>query len=208
MQYKLATTHILDILGRKYSEIVKRKWGENPQMLLGDLIDGMLRYTSAEEFSSALGVSIVALDKTLKKSFPDKGSSKKKWKTWLLILVELKECAGCKTIKSIDEFYNRTEIGKAYTCKNCNNIRSSNWAKNNPEKNRAKRAKYRAAKIQRTVAWADYEAIKEIYKNCPEGYHVDHIVPLQGKNVSGLHVENNLQYLTVEENLKKSNNKS
>tara|TARA_R110002153_G_scaffold238949_1_gene393371 strand:- start:6 stop:539 length:534 start_codon:yes stop_codon:yes gene_type:complete len=66
-------------------------------------------------------------------------------------------------------------------------------------------AKRRAAKLQRTPAWADLEAIKQFYLNCPKGYHVDHDVPLQGVNVSGLHVLNNLVYLTAEDNLKKSN---
>lgn len=67
------------------------------------------------------------------------------------------------------------------------------------------RVKYKCAKLKRTPLWANLDNIKEIYKNCPDGFHVDHIVPLQGKNVSGLHVENNLQYLPAIDNLKKSN---
>jgi 5-methylcytosine-specific restriction endonuclease McrA len=49
------------------------------------------------------------------------------------------------------------------------------------------------------------DKIREIYLNCPKGHHVDHIIPLQGKLVSGLHVENNLQYLTSTENHIKNN---
>lgn len=66
-------------------------------------------------------------------------------------------------------------------------------------------AKRRAVKLSRTPSWSNLEKIKQIYKDCPNGYHVDHIIPLQGKLVSGLHVENNLQYLTAKENLSKSN---
>lgn len=44
---------------------------------------------------------------------------------------------------------------------------------------------------------------RNIYKNCPSGFEVDHVIPLQGKNVSGLHVPWNLQYLTVSENRRK-----
>ena len=70
---------------------------------------------------------------------------------------------------------------------------------------RAAVAAYRAKKIERTPVWANREAIKSIYERCPNGYHVDHVIPLRGKNVSGLHVADNLQILPAQENLKKSN---
>jgi 5-methylcytosine-specific restriction endonuclease McrA len=36
-------------------------------------------------------------------------------------------------------------------------------------------------------------------------WHVDHIIPLQGKNVSGLHVPENLQVIQGSLNIKKGN---
>lgn len=69
----------------------------------------------------------------------------------------------------------------------------------------ARTALRRTRLMQRTPAWTDLDAIKAFYKNCPPGYHVDHIIPLQGKNVSGLHVLENLQYLPAAENLSKGN---
>lgn len=63
----------------------------------------------------------------------------------------------------------------------------------------------RSRLIQRTPAWADFNEIAKVYEACPEGCHVDHIIPLVGKTVSGLHVHYNLQYLPATENLRKSN---
>jgi len=65
--------------------------------------------------------------------------------------------------------------------------------------------KRRAIKLRAIPKFADLNKIKEIYKNCPKGYEVDHIIPLQGKNVSGLHIETNLQYLPMLKNRVKSN---
>mgnify|MGYP004003635985 CR=1 FL=1 len=85
------------------------------------------------------------------------------------------------------------------------NKSNSKWAKNNPGIKNALIAKYRAAKLQRTPSWADDLVIRMIYEDCPKGYQVDHIVPLQGASVSGLHVAHNLQYLTPTENQTKGN---
>ena len=79
------------------------------------------------------------------------------------------------------------------------------WARENPGKANAFTAKYRAKKLQATPAWSDLASIQEFYELCPPNHHVDHVVPLQGELVSGLHVISNLQYLTATENLSKSN---
>lgn len=65
--------------------------------------------------------------------------------------------------------------------------------------------KAQAAKLQRTPPWSDLDAVQKIYADCPDGYHVDHQIPLQGQLVSGLHVPANLQYLTSKENCSKGN---
>lgn len=82
---------------------------------------------------------------------------------------------------------------------------SSKWRKNNKEANRFKRSLERARKLKATPKWANLKRIKEIYENCPKGHHVDHIIPLKGKEICGLHIETNLQYLPAKENLKKGN---
>lgn len=107
---------------------------------------------------------------------------------------------------------------------------SKAWEKANPEKVKLWRAKYnkeksaylqdkcvryRAGKENRTPKWlteSDFLHIKCKYQLAAmynrEGidkWHVDHIIPLNGKNVSGLHVPSNLRVIPRLENQKKSN---
>lgn len=86
------------------------------------------------------------------------------------------------------------------------------YSRQHPEKINAKSRKYKCEKIQRTPVWADLKKIEEIYAECSRvskitgvKHHVDHIIPLQGKMVCGLHVHNNLQIITAKENHKKLN---
>jgi 5-methylcytosine-specific restriction endonuclease McrA len=75
-----------------------------------------------------------------------------------------------------------------------------------PAESNARTALRRARMLRRTPAWADLSAIKAVYLAAKERrLHVDHIVPLAGRFVSGLHVENNLQLLTKSANSKKNN---
>jgi len=75
-------------------------------------------------------------------------------------------------------------------------------------------AKRHASKLQRTPPWLNKSELFEIqciYKYCSAlrsiglEYEVDHIVPLQGDSVSGLHVPWNMQILTSFENGTKGN---
>lgn len=79
------------------------------------------------------------------------------------------------------------------------------WREANLEKLRYYAAKHRAAKLRATPSWADLAKIKSFYSICPEGIEVDHVIPLQGRTVCGLHVHYNLQYLEASANRAKGN---
>lgn len=84
-----------------------------------------------------------------------------------------------------------------------------------PEKHAARQALRRARKLQATPDWltgAQKAQMNRTYKlrdiisdATGEQYHVDHLVPLNGENVCGLHVPWNLQVIPAKENLRKSN---
>ena len=67
-------------------------------------------------------------------------------------------------------------------------------------RNKANVYAYRARKYDAIVESSDLQLIKRIYENCPDGYHVDHIIALAA---GGLHHQDNLQYLEISENCRK-----
>lgn len=62
--------------------------------------------------------------------------------------------------------------------------------------------RYMAKRKNQTPANVDIKALQLFYLNCPIGYEVDHVIPI---SKGGLHSIENLQYLTISENRKKSN---
>ena len=93
------------------------------------------------------------------------------------------------------------------------NARNREWNKNNKPRKAALQAKRKSVILQRTPPWdpdahlivAKYQVAAMLSKASGTPYHVDHIIPLQGKNVSGLHVFSNLRVIPGVENAKKSN---
>lgn len=127
-------------------------------------------------------------------------------------------CKACKTSQKNkwykDNAERQSEKARLYrtTNKEATKQAREKWDSNNVGMVRAKEARRRASKIERTVAWADKEAITDIYKRAhlikkelALDVHVDHVVPLRGELVSGLHVESNLQIIPAKDNLSKGN---
>ncbi len=122
-------------------------------------------------------------------------------------------CTPCKNAKG--RTYNLNRDNWTRTPESIRNeaIRKLQWKKDNKGYVNHINSLRKQAKRDRTPAWADLDAIRLIYEECakliekhgPRSYHVDHIIPLQGETVSGLHVENNLQILKASDNLTKSN---
>ncbi len=143
-------------------------------------------------------------------------------------------CSTCSSDKPEDEFYknNSRKRGYDYKCKACRLEYTAKWSKTkvglvcrrkarrnfylaNKDYELSKSRQWRRGKRVGTPSWLTKEHLDQIAyvyaqaRDCRvvtgEPYEVDHIIPLRGKNVCGLHVPWNLQVLPKDLNSSKSN---
>jgi hypothetical protein len=142
------------------------------------------------------------------------------------------KCKGCYKVYYENNKQKESDRKKLYYKNNTEKVLSRNydWNSKNPDnfkermsrwskKNGPKRAHLQKLREERkscaTPSWLDssqLEQIENFYwlaKDCEiltgDKYHVDHIIPLRGNHVCGLHVPWNLQVLPADINMKKGN---
>ena len=186
--------------------IAKRAYQNSPAILFEELIDTIyICEGKVEKICSILRINKNTYYDNMKRLFPERAV--KTWKAFIFFHSDYKYCPKCDTIKLKSDFpSNRSTADElAEYCKPCRKEVKHEHYINNKSSYIATATTRKLSLINRTPPWANLKLIKQFYKECPKGYHVDHIIPLNGYNVCGLHVIDNLQYLTAEQNLSKGN---
>lgn len=123
----------------------------------------------------------------------------------------------CKRVKNRDDA--KREVKQEYRKEHYRQnkgryqeLRRQHYENNRAEYVRQAREREGRLKVQQTPVWANKAAIKAFYDHAAlmskitgHPYHVDHIIPLNGATVCGLHVETNLRVVPATVNLSKSN---
>jgi hypothetical protein len=106
------------------------------------------------------------------------------------------------------------EYNKAYARRNAGKMRAwrAKWEQENVDALPRRRRERRIAETRATPAWADRVAINEVYDRCTRisrctgiPFHVDHVIPLRGEDICGLHIHSNLQVIPAYQNYLKAN---
>ena len=184
--------------------------------LMEDFVLLVITHWKSANIAEVLGCSPSTVGRSLAKYIPELPKGPSVLGKKVLSLFELKKCNNCQDIKSYSDFSVCSREGYQSKCKKCKQDyyitkaesikeQAKLYYKDDPDKYKRKAREYQMRKLNRTPPWADQQKIATMYETCPKGFHVDHIIPLQGEKVSGLHVHENLQHLPASENLSKGN---
>ena len=169
------------------------------------LVEALISNSSILKAGESLGYSANPLKQEIRKvllplfedrhkgDFTTTSGGDCRWRLELLELINYKHCSLCNTTIRLQDFgkdKSDSRLGISSYCRSCG---------------LAKSKQHKFYIIERTPEWCDLDKISEIYNKCPKSMVVDHIIPLRGKAVSGLHVPENLQYLSASDNMKKLN---
>ena len=191
------------------SSVAKKAWGHLPTYTYSDVINRVLLSEGNLPISEVFKEMSKPTSRDLLKKVFNTPSlhGGHNWYAHALSLINKRKCTACSEIKETTEYYKdqRSYDGCRSICISCDSKYKEAHRKANLAQYANTASKYRSKKLQAVPSWANLEKIKEIYLGCPDGYEVDHIIPLQGNLVCGLHCESNLQYLPMSENRSKSN---
>lgn len=218
------TVEICNKLGVPPTTLAKKKHGKAKAITWYELVHALLTEGTTVRCAETLSVGIQTINRTIEKTlvpiFGKINGGKETWKLKLLACIGYKECHRCSVIKQFADYPKDrgTNLGIASQCSSCRNAyqrEQQSYTKyrlsyvksyeKNKHKIRERNTYSKRSRALRVPKWTEIAKIQEFYRNCPEGYHVDHILPLKGKLVSGLHVLGNLQYLSAKDNLAKGN---